>query len=384
MKKLLTGILLVILFVMAVTPAAGDQIQDLQKQIDDLTQKLSQTQAQAQTLSAEITAMDQRIKLTTLQISNSVEKINQLEIEIRELNKKIEGLDVTLSHLSQVLINRIVSAYKVKRVSYLTLLFSANGLTDFVSRAKYIQIAQTHDRRVLTEVQVAKADVSDKKAQRELKKAEQEKLKQQLEQQKTILANQKQSKQALLEVTKNDEATYQELLASARAELAVALGQGQEVFLRNVNEGDKIGSLIGGASGCSSGTHLHFEVHEGTSIKDPNDYLKSVSFSYSYPSSQYGYYGTINPRGSWSWPMSEPIQINQGYGSHDFARTFYPGGVHYGIDMDSADNSVKAVKSGKLYAGSFQCGGTYAGTLYYAKVDQGDGITSWYLHMIPQ
>lgn len=83
--------------------------------------------------------------------------------------------------------------------------------------------------------------------------------------------------------------------------------------------------------------------------------------------------------------MEEPIEINQGFGTHEFARIYYPGGVHNGIDLDSkTSTTVKAVKGGKLYGGSYQCGGKYPGTLLYAKVDQGDGITSWYLHMMPQ
>ena len=159
---------------------------------------------------------------------------------------------------------------------------------------------------------------------------------------------------------------------------------GKETFLRDVSEGDTIGRVIPSASGCSSGQHLHFEVHSGGSIQDPNNYLKPISFSYS-PGYDTSYYGAINPHGIWNWPMNEPIEINQGFGSHPFAQAFYPGGVHNGIDLDSGSSTnVKAVKSGKLYGGSYQCGGRYAGTLLYAKVEQGDGITTWYLHMTPQ
>ena len=83
--------------------------------------------------------------------------------------------------------------------------------------------------------------------------------------------------------------------------------------------------------------------------------------------------------------MDEPIEINQGFGSHGFAQAFYPGGVHNGIDLDSnSSTQVKAVKPGKLYGGSYQCGGVYPGALLYAKVEQGDGFTTWYLHTTPQ
>ena len=59
--------------------------------------------------------------------------------------------------------------------------------------------------------------------------------------------------------------------------------------------------------------------------------------------------------------------------------------AHNGIDLDSnSSTQVRAVKAGKLYGGSYQCGGSYPGALLFAKVDNGDGTTSWYLHMTPQ
>ena len=132
---------------------------------------------------------------------------------------------------------------------------------------------------------------------------------------------------------------------------------------------------------------MHFEVHKNGSIQDPNNYLKSVSVTYNYPESQYSVYGTVNPRGDLSWPINEPVWINQGFGAQKNAFIYGPAG-HMGIDMqtgpDAGGDPVKVVKSGKLYGGSYQCGGSYPGTLYYAKVEHGDGLVTWYLHMIPR
>jgi len=148
-----------------------------------------------------------------------------------------------------------------------------------------------------------------------------------------------------------------------------------------VNEGDAIGSIIYGSSGCSTGTHLHFSTYKGTSVDDPNNYLSSKSFTYSYNSDQYDYFGTINPHGNMRWPIDDPVTINQGYGSHVFAQQFYSTHFHDGIDMSSDSLTVKVVKAGKLYGGSYQCTN---GTLSYAKVEHDDGMVTWYLHMYPR
>ena len=363
------------LFILVVGRASAQtcsNITNVNERITCYENEVSRLQAQSKTLSNQIAQFDAQIRLATL-------KISQTEEKILLLGGRIDQLEGSLTALSGAFSSRAVETYKMARVGDpLLILVSAPDLTEAISRFHYLQRIQEADRDLLQRLQTAQNTYKGQKTDQETLQAE-------LQKQKANLDKQKKEKAALLAVTKNDERKYQELLAAARAELAVILGQGKESFLRNVSEGETIGRVIPSASGCSSGQHLHLEIHNGDSIQDPSNYLRQISFSYSYPADQYGYYGTINPHGSWNWPMDEPIEINQGFGSHGFAQTFYPGGTHNGIDLDSTSStSVKAVKAGKLYGGSYQCGGVYPGTLLFAKVEQSDGITTWYLHMTPQ
>ena len=363
------------LFILVVGRASAQtcsNITNVNERINCYENEVSRLQAQSKTLSNQIAQFDAQIRLATL-------KISQTEEKILLLGGRIDQLEGSLTALSGAFSSRAVETYKMARVGDpLLILVSAPDLTEAISRFHYLQRIQEADRDLLQRLQTAQNTYKGQKTDQETLQAE-------LQKQKANLDKQKKEKAALLAVTKNDERKYQELLAAARAELAVILGQGKESFLRNVSEGETIGRVIPSASGCSSGQHLHLEIHNGDSIQDPSNYLRQISFSYSYPADQYGYYGTINPHGSWNWPMDEPIEINQGFGSHGFAQTFYPGGTHNGIDLDSTSStSVKAVKAGKLYGGSYQCGGVYPGTLLFAKVEQSDGITTWYLHMTPQ
>jgi peptidoglycan hydrolase CwlO-like protein len=359
------------LFTNKVFAQACQDISNLTDRISCLENELGRLSAQSKTLSNQIAQFDAQIRLTTLKISQTEEKIVLL-------GGRIDQLETSLNALSNAFSSRAVETYKMVRVGdAFLILISAPDLTGAVSRFHYLQKIQEADRDLLSRLQAAQITYQGEKT-------DQETLQKELGVQKANLNSQKAAKAALLVATRNDEKRYQQLLASARAELAVILGQGKETFLRDVNEGEIIGRVIPSASGCSSGQHLHFEVHQGTSVQDPNNYLRQISFSYA-PGYDISYYGAINPRGSWNWPMDEPIEINQGFGSHPFAQQFYPGGVHNGIDLDSnSSTSVKAVKGGKFYGGSYQCGGKYPGTLLYAKVEQADGITAWYLHMTPQ
>lgn len=353
-----------------------------QARITCLENKVSDLQGQTKTLSSQISIMDSQINLTEAKIEANKREILDLEMDIDTAEKKISTLSDSLNKITEVLLNRIVATYQVGSIQPLEILLSSTDASNFLTRLNYLRLAQAHDKKLIYDVQQAKNDYVNQKGIFEAKKAKIESLKSQLEAYSKNLEQQKVAKKQLLATTQADEARYQELLAQARAERAITFGGGTDTYLRDVNQGDSIGYVASHSvsPGCSTGAHLHFEIQKNGSIQDPNSYLKPIGFSYSYGPESYSYYGTINPSGDLTWPLNEPITIHQGYGSQGFARDFgYPGGVHTGIDMDSSSSTVKAVKSGKLYGGYYNCSN---GKLYYSKVTHDDGLTTWYLHMV--
>ena len=183
-----------------------------------------------------------------------------------------------------------------------------------------------------------------------------------------------------MQVTQNDEKKYQQLLAQARAEyeaiVGIIAGKGTETEIGKVNQGERIASMISGASCNSSGTHLHFTVSRNGAAQNPFSFLKSVS----YVNQSNG--DPFNPSGSWEWPIDPPIEFNQGFGSDTwYVRTyhFYPN--HNGIDISGSSLTVKAVKSGTLFRGSYA--GYKGCTLPYVRVNHSDdGLDTFYLHVI--
>ncbi|MEK7551054.1 MAG: hypothetical protein AAB532_00420 [Patescibacteria group bacterium] len=366
----------------ATIPECADQKLNNDQCIEFLKSKINEKEGEKKTLSSQIAVTDNQIKLTEYQIASTQQQITDITLDIDTATKKISGLEKSLSALVEVLLGRVVATYEIGTIQPLQILLTSTDATDFLSRLNYLRLAQAHDKQLIYQTQQAKVDYANQKEIFEEKKTKVEALKIQLETYTSKLEQDKKSKVELLNVTRNDEAKYQRLLQQAQAERAIIFGGGTDSYMRDVNQGDSIGSVASHSvsPGCSSGAHLHFEVQSGGSIQDPNSYLGSASYSYSYSSDSYGYYGTVNPTGNLPWPLNEPITINQGYGSHGYAKSFYSGGVHTGIDMDSSSSTVKSVKAGKLYGGSYSCKN---GKLYYAKVVHDGGLTTWYLHMIP-
>lgn len=362
----------------------NEKLKELNQRIEEYERKIEDLQGQQKTLASAISYLDNKIQLTTAQIAATEHKLKILAEEIADLSVKIDILDKSITEVSTILTSRIEATYKRERIKPIFLFFSSQGFSDFLSWLKYLKAVQLHDRQLLFAMQESKMNYDDQKQIKQEKQAEQEKLQKQLINQKTTLAQQKQSKQKLLEITKNDEKKFQQLLAAARAEMeaiqSIIAGKGEETKVGDVKEGEKIASIITGPSSCSTGTHLHFEITVNGIHTNPAGYLKSVDVDWDlcgwWPECD----RPFSFSGSWNWPVNGKPRITQGYGMTGYAKTgAYGGNPHTGIDMVSEDKVVKAVKDGVLYRGSIACGG---GTLRYVKVDHKDSdIDTYYLHV---
>ena len=356
----------------------SDKFNNLQNQISELEKKLEETRGQKQTLSSQIAYMNQQIQIAQLKINQTQAQISALEEEINDLSLKIDRLDVSLDKLSQLLLRRVVETYKKGQLEPALLLFATEDMSQFLNNYRYLQEAQKHDKTLILAVQAARDNFDAQKSLKEEKQAELEKLRAQLQQQNNDLAQQRADKERLLAVTKSNEALYQQMLASALAELqaiqAIVAGRGEEREVGQVKQGEKIATVIQGRSACSTGTHLHFEVREGSALKNPFAYLSSTSLINDSGGDEY-FFG-----GSWPWPLAGTIRLTQGFGNTWWVRSGgagYPS--HTGIDIVSDSSAVLAVKEGTLYNGSIKCGG---GNLFYVRVDHADsGLDTYYLHV---
>lgn len=354
-----------------------EKLKKLSEQISEYQKQISLLQNQANTLSNQIAQFDAQISLTQL-------RINKTEEEIGDLGGRIDELEVSLGSLSNAFSNRVVETYKMARVGEsILMLLSSDNVTQAVSRYHYLRRIQEADRDLMLKLQRAQNVYVDQKSRLE-------KLQEQLETQKQELDGQKKAKGRLLEVTKNDEKKYQQLLSASRAEIeaiqAIIAGRGEESEAGKVNEGNKIASIIQGPSCNSNGAHLHFIVSENGQTKNPFNYLKGgIDYENCTGSSCGSSDGDpFNPSGSWNWPISPKISYSQGYGSTWAVRNSWVGRIyqfHNGIDIDSESSAdIKAVRAGTLYRGSYA--GSSGCRLRYVRVDHDDSnLDTFYLHV---
>lgn len=219
------------------TPNSSQATTDLQNKIKELQSKVSDLQGQANTLSSQIAVLDNQINLTELRIEANKRQISELTLDIDTASKKIDGLQSSLEDLSQAFIKGTRDTYIAGGTPPLEIFLlskDAQGLLDNMAKLKIIQ---EHYRKVILETTVAKNDYENQKDILEDKKVQIESLKKQQEAYSDQLDQQKGDKQKLLAETKGSEATYQQLLAQAKAQLAgfqrFVTGQGGASILSN-------------------------------------------------------------------------------------------------------------------------------------------------------
>ncbi|MEO8581282.1 MAG: hypothetical protein ABI425_01740 [Patescibacteria group bacterium] len=364
--------------------AKASELEQKKQKISELQQKLQEIQSQKVSLSTTIQYINTKISLSQAEIDKTQTELVSLEREVGELGTRIGGLEQSLDVLSGVLLDRVSNQYKQAQVNPFQSLLVSQDLSQLYERTKYIKIVQEKTRIIMQQAENQKGIFDEQKKIKEEKQTEVEQKKKQLAQQQQQLAVERTGQQQLLNDTKNNESKYQAELEKTTQELqaiqGIIAGKGTETEVRNVNQGDQIASIIVGASPCSNGTHLHFEVVKDGTHQDPASFLSPADIAWN---------NSPDPAfalsGSWAWPINNPARINQGYGMTYYARVrrAYGGAPHTGIDMISksgGDYAVKAVKNGVLFRGGIACGGR---TLQYVRVIDKDNssLSTYYLHV---
>ncbi|OGM21560.1 hypothetical protein A2863_04265 [Candidatus Woesebacteria bacterium RIFCSPHIGHO2_01_FULL_38_9b] len=377
-KILLTG-LLVLFFTTSTNIKAEtetERLERLNNEIQQYEQEIQKLKSQASTLSNQIAQYDAQVRLTTLKVEQTQEKITLL-------GGRINQLEFSLQALANAFASRVVHSYKMTRLYQpLLMLLTSNDITTTFESYHYLQKIQKSDRDLLVRLEDAQVTYTHEKENQEV-------LKKELEEQKKVLGTQKAAKATLLEQTRNDEKKYQQLLSAARAEFeaiqAIIAGKGQEEEVGKVSQGQRIASIIQGPSCNSSGGHLHFIVSQSGNTQNPFSQLKNIDFENCSGSSCGSSDGDpFNPSGSWDWPINPKVKFTQGYGSTWAVRNTWVGRVysfHNGIDIDSGSSpEIRAVRAGTLYQGSYS--GSSGCRLRYVRIDHDDSdLDTFYLHI---
>ncbi len=379
------------------TENVTEEYKDVKEEIERLQRQLNSLQSQERTLSNQISQFNSQIEVTTLRITEVRQEIEKLAAEISVLQSQVDGLEITLEKISNILAERVVATYQRGEVTPLKLLVASDGFDTFLTRYAYMSYMQSYDKQSLLQLQQNQNDINTKKIELEDKKKQIEDRRKKLEDLKRTLDSQKKAKETLLQVTKNDEVKYAKLLEAARSreqQLAQLIFKDGKVSYSlpiygltkqgSISQGGRVGTMgNSGAPRCSTAAHLHVETIANGKLTDsaligdlisPYAYFKSRQISYFQDDNSISVSGF--GAGGWEWPLSNPV-ITQQFGKTKWSSR-YLSGFHTGVDMvDYNDRTVRAPASGTLYYAKVACGNP----INIAIIDHGSDIFSDFLHL---
>ncbi|MDD3661519.1 MAG: hypothetical protein PHG63_00450 [Candidatus Dojkabacteria bacterium] len=396
-----------------------EQAQLIQSEKEGFEQSVNAENFEQSSLSQQISYLNSLIQETELKVAEKTVAIEQNTVEIQLLGKEIVSVQNSIDTLTQeialledIMRKRTKTSYKMTFMSPLEVLLDSSDFETLMRRMKYLVEAKKKDRQLLTDMAIARDQLSDEEAiladkrmkiQEKRNTIENEKL--EIAQEEKNLESQKAQQQVLLAESQRREAEYTASLAALRKKEESVNQVIAQLIMQMFESGQlgdgtrvEAGHYIGfqGHTGYSYGSHLHFSVNNGTKVPGWGYFWGNIAAD-SYISGDIPLSGS--PRITQWYHQGYSIDLvsttagnqadnvygkcwdhpteNQCYYASRGSISCDPSYEGW-LPLEGEGAPVRAIMGGTVYYGVEQkCGG------YYAMVVHDNGYVSIYLHIRP-
>jgi len=259
---------------------------NLDKQIEETNSEIAGVKSQMSTALNQISKYNSQIATYEDEIDELETQISNLQSQIAEKQANIEEQTRKYEEQQELLNKRLVAMYETGTTSYLDMLLSSDGLTDFISKYYIISQLAEYDTELLAKIEETKNQIQDEKSQLEASKTQVEASKEQSEIKRnslTVLVNEKnvlvgtlsdeeKALQAKLEEYEQDKKEIQRKLAAIAAQEAAARKSSGSVSAPSTSgficplSGKTKSNITTGYYGYSGHTGVDFACSSGTPI----------------------------------------------------------------------------------------------------------------------
>lgn len=314
----------------------SDRLSEIEAEIAQFEAELQEVGAEKKTLQSAINRLELERKKVTAEISKTENLISSTDLEINKLILEISRTERNIAETEQAVGQIIRARYKSREDSLIEILLRHDKLSDFwITLDAYDNVRDTLSAKV-ADLSSFQTLLEENRAESEAKRNRLTNLHDQYRNQNEVLTNNKAEQTELLVATKNEEENYQQLLADRQA--------ARDKILRELREFE---------------SQLQF-------ILDPN---------------------TVPPPGTpvFDWPLAN-IVITQYFGGTEFAarnasvyggRAYHPG-VDLGAPRGTAiyaplTGTVRATGNTDLVPGCYSWG-------KWTLIDHANGLSTLYAH----
>lgn len=225
--KWIAIILAVSFLLTSVLPVLANEADEKQQQLQDVQRQMQQQQNKAAQAQQQINSVSEQLRTIQVDLDGALAEYNSIQAKLSytedqiavntEITKKAEK---NLAERSEILNKRMRDIYKNGQISYLDVLLGAADFGDFTTRMELLKRVLNQDVTLIAKVKAERELILQKKAELERDKASILELKQAAAEKKQLIASRKQEREVVLDSAVNEKDTadraYKELMETSR------------------------------------------------------------------------------------------------------------------------------------------------------------------------
>ncbi len=194
------------------------QLGDIQKKINDYQTVIATKQLEVNSLKKQLAVLDDKIEQAKLDLQANQLDLDTVNLEIRIISLEIEAKDANIEQAKSKIAEILRQIYFTDQRSLIEVLILNEHLSSFFDQLNYLAELQKTLQTNINELQTLKTELEHQQKKLSNKKIDLLDLQKSIETSTSLLEATKESKQLLVQQTRESESRYQSLLAQAAAE----------------------------------------------------------------------------------------------------------------------------------------------------------------------
>jgi len=163
-KIVLAALLINTIFISTVlADPMSDQLQNQQSKLTQDKNSLKTIQTKKDAIEVNIESLDNQIEAQMSKIAENKNLVAKKQVEIKNTELEIKKIDIDIVNDEELYNNRIRSMYINGNDSYISILASSKGVSDFISRVDTIKKLTELDKKIIKELNDKKSESNNKK-----------------------------------------------------------------------------------------------------------------------------------------------------------------------------------------------------------------------------